>query len=72
MGGTPLRIAAFRAGVQAFVTGGLTFFTLWGQTGDWKLIISGTGIAIFTILAGRFGVEGVTDQKRANAASPTG
>lgn len=65
MGGTPLGTALIRSILQSFFTGGLTFFTLYGQTDEWKLIISGTGVAVFTILAGRFGVEGSVDNRAA-------
>lgn len=65
MGGSPLSTAFVRSILQAAVTGGLTFFTMWGQSDDWKLILSATGVAAFTILAGRFGVEGSYDNRQA-------
>ena len=65
MGGSPLATAFVRSVMQAIATGGLTFFTIYGQTDDWKLIISATGVAVFTVLAGRFGVEGSVDNRAA-------
>ena len=62
---TPRRTAIVRSLWQALASGGLAFFTVIAQSHDWWLVASMTGVAVFTVLAGRGGVEGAIDSNRA-------
>ena len=56
--------AAARALVGALITGLLSFFTIWTQTDDVKLLVSAFMVPTLTYLGTRFGIEGAVDARK--------
>ncbi len=57
----PWVVAGVRALVGALITGGLSFFTIWTQTDEVRVLITAFMVPFLTVLGGRFGVEGAVD-----------
>ncbi len=57
----PWVVAATRAVAGALITGLLSFFTIWTQTDDVKLLVSAFMVPTLTYLGTRFGIEGTVD-----------
>ncbi len=53
--------AAARALIGALITGALSFFTVWSQTDDVKLMVTSFMVPFLTYLGTRFGIEGSMD-----------
>jgi hypothetical protein len=66
MGGPVIDAAFKRAVLAALLVGFSTFFALLPQTDDWKLLVSGVGAAVVSVLIARLGIEGTYDLNRAN------
>ena len=60
----PWVVAGVRALVGALITGLLSFFTIWTQTDDVRVLITAFMVPFLTVLGGRFGVEGAVDARK--------
>lgn len=60
----PWCTALARGLLGAFIVGGLAGFNAWGQSDDVGFIIRTTGVAVFSFLGVRAGIEGILDQTR--------
>lgn len=65
----PWVVAAARGFLSALILGGISFFTLWTQTEDVKLLISTPGIVFLSTLMLRWGLEGVVDARKNGGGS---
>ncbi len=57
-------VAAARGFLSALILGGISFFSIWSQTDDVKLLISTPGTVFLSTLIVRWGLEGAIDARK--------
>lgn len=59
------QVALIRAAYVAIPTGGLTALTTYQQVGRWTPALVAGGVALFTVIVTRGGIEGFVDTRAA-------
>ena len=57
----PWTVAFARGLLEAVLTGGIAFFTIWSQTDDVRLLITAGMVPFLSVLSLRFAAEGLVD-----------
>ena len=60
----PWVVAGARGFLSALILGGISFFSIWSQTDDAKLLISTPGTVFLSTLIVRWGLEGAIDARK--------
>ena len=60
----PWIVAGARGLLSALILGGISFFSIWSQTDDVKLLISTPGTVFLSTLIIRWGLEGTIDARK--------
>ncbi len=62
-------VAAARGFLSALILGGISFFSIWAQTEDVKLLVSTPGTVFLSTLIVRWGLEGAIDARKNGGGS---
>jgi len=63
----PAVVAAVRAFLGAFITGGLGFLAVWQSTEEVKVLVTAGVTPFLSYLAIRLGLEGIVDVRKMNS-----
>lgn len=60
----PWVVALCRGFAAALIAGAISFFAVWQNTDDVRVLVSAGAVPFLTTLAWRFGLEGTIDQRK--------